>query len=684
MNNKDFYIAAYNSGVAGNAGAFGRDAADTKRSLQFSRADYSSEEDSPYAPAMRKARALERRRNGMASEEVAKSNLLFQKMGITRGGDDSDDDDEEEDEVVATATMQAVEEQAEQQLDVPQIAPSVNEIEALKAFHQEELSAAKHEVAVLSKQLAAAVVDTETISTEFQVFQAKQVEMEDMVRTYEDQIAHSKRLLEDKSSFEQTSVTEVTVLKTKTELLERQVATLQASGERAEAERSTLAAENAELNDKLKETLGVLANTKQSTQAANDSSNLAAKQLAQQREEALRTELRNLQEELAIVQNALMASNEAVEAATQRATEALKREEEARQNAATAEEERHRADKVADEALVEAEYLRGEVAKLENKVSIALTDKAAAVEAAAAVVKAQHATEFSRLVSKLQLVESEKARLLEESELHEKQAREIHTMVVEEARLSALQEAEIAKLQADKASFKEQAETACARNAALEAQLMTTQQELDTQISDLIGKMNLVQQQHDVASQKSASSASQHVEEIEMLKQKLVTMESEASETAAAHALVVFEANKRIKDAETRCEMVEKQNAAATRALPLPVDERNFVGGAAGGRSNLVERKRSEFSDVDLEAGGTTTYDSDSSHDGEERGPLTALALRFGAWELAVNTAKRGDRATFAARSLLHRQQNAVRVLSAVYLLVLHVLILTGRMCSAI
>ncbi|KAG7667549.1 hypothetical protein Ndes2526B_g07496 [Nannochloris sp. 'desiccata'] len=666
FHNKKFYIAAYNSSGAGNAASsrvLGGDR-DAKRSLHFTKADYSSEEDSPYAPAVRKARALELRRNVMAAEETAKSNSLFQKMGITGGGD-SDDDDEEE-EVVVVPEMLAIEEEAAFTL---QVNITREEFEAMAATHEQEMSTAKGETELLSKKLAAATNYTETLTTQIQ---AERAAMEDKLKKYGAQVAESRRLLEEKNVSEQASAADEG-LKIKVELLERQVATLQASGERAEAERSVLAAENAELNDRLSETLAQVVNTKEH-------------QIAQKREQALRKEVKGLQDELSVVQSALKASNEAAQAASRRATDALYREKQALLKASTTEEEKCSADRVADDALVEAEYLRGEISRLENEVSIA-QEQSARKFAAAEVLKAQQAAEMSILTSKLQLAESENARLIEESIVHEEQAREIHAMVVEESRLSAVQDVEkvklteklafaqggIANLQAQKMAYKEQADAACARTADIE-------EHLSNQVRSLTEQLETAMQQNAVHVECEQSAAFQ--KEVEFLKENLAKLESEASTTAAAHSFVISEANNRIKDAEARCEMLEKQQTAAM-LMPMQAPLSPLALGGGSSRCGLVERKRTEYSNIDLESGGLVSYESDSSHDGEERGPFTALVLRFGAWERAVNAARLGDSATLSVRLMLRRQQIAARALGALYLLVLHVVLVTGRMGCA-
>lgn len=665
--NKKFYIAAYNSSRAENAASSG--VLGAHRSLQFSQTDYSSEEDSPYAPALRKERALQIRRNVMASEDTAKSNLLFQKMGITSGGV-SDDDDEEE--VVGAPEMLVIEQEAEfnVELDATQ-----EEIEALTGVHEEEMSAAKGEIELLSKNLAAATNYVETLTTQIQVEKAA---MQNKLKSYEDQIAQTRRLLEEKNSSEQASAAEETTLKIKAELLERQVATLQASGERAEAERSILAAENAELNDKLMETLAQLANAKEHQSAANeDNAPSAEKENAQKRENALQNEVKSLQDELLVVQSALKESNEAAQAASCRASDALYWKEQALLKASTIEKEKCSADRVSDDALIEAEYLRGEISKLENEVSFAQKQSALNF-AAAEVLKGQQAAEMSILTSKLHLAEAENARLVEA-------ANEVCAMVVEESRLSGVQDAErvklteklafaqdgIANLQAERLAYKDQANAACARTALIE-------KDLRNQIRSLTDQLENAMQQNALKCEQSAAFK----KEIELLKENLATIKSEACATAASHYLVLSEANKRTKEAGSRFEMLEKQQTAAMVIPTQPAPFSPLGGGSA--RCGLVERKRTEYTDIDLESGGFVRCESDISHDGDERGPLTALALQFGAWERAVNAARFGDSATFAARLMLKRHQNAAWALGTLYLLALHVFFVTGRMGCAI
>jgi hypothetical protein len=523
--NDNFYIAAYNSSAAGAA-------RDAKRSLAFS--GYSSEEESPYAPAIRKARALERRHNVMAAEETVKSNLLFQRMGISTARDgDSDDDDEEKEEqekvfVVGKPVMPTV---IEQQIEED-----------------------------LSRKLAAAKEENELLTKRLQAFQAEKAGIEDKLKRYQDQVTQLKRVLDEKTSAEQSSAAEVTTLRTKTELLERQVATLQASGERAEAERGLLAAENTELTDKLRETVSQLAKSKADKSTDSASAVSAAMELAQKREERLQSEMKNLQEELAVVQNALKASNEAAEAASRRANAALVLEAQAQERSSAFEQEKMNADRVADEAFVEAEYLRGEISKLEREV---------------AVIKEHSATAIA---------------------------------TADEQLASAL--VDTVNAQAEKTTLKQQS----ALNAAVE-------KELRSQIQSLTDKMEIMKQQ----------------------------------------SLMVV-----------------------VPTIQYSLSPVGGGGGVSGGgsRCGLFERKRPEFSNIDLESG--ENYESDSSHDGEERGPLTALALRFGASEPTVNVAKSTDRATLSTRKMLQRQQRAVLVLGALYLLALHVLLVTGRMCRAI
>jgi len=665
--NKNFYIAAYNSSGARDAASGvlrAQDALNAKRSMHFSKVDYSSEEDSPYVPVVQKARASQCRRNIVAAEETTKNNLL-KKMGITTGGDSDD-----EEEVVVEPEMLVVEHESEFTLN----ADSKNEeVEVMAAVH-EEMTTAEGESELLS-------YDAETPTQ----IQLEMVAMENKLKNYEKQIAQSRRLLEEKNRSEQVSAAEETTLKIKAELLERQVLTLQASGERAEAERSILAAENEELNDTLTETLAQLANAKKhqiAQSAANeDNAASAAIEIAQRREKALRNEVKSLENELSVVQGALKASNEAAQAASCRAADALYREKQALLKASTIEEERGSADRVTDDALIEAEYLRGEIAKLENEVSIA-QEQSAINFAAAEVLKAQQAAEMSILTSNLQLAESEIARLVEDAKMHEEQAREIYAMVVEESRLSAVQDAEkvtsteklafvmggIASLQAERGAYKQQANAACARTALIEKGSRN-------QMRSLTEQLEYAMQQIAVECEQSAALQ----KEIELLKKKLAKMESEASTTAATHSLVISEAKRRIEEAEVRCEMLEKQQTAG---MELPT-EQALLSPLGGRTCGLVERKRTEFSNIDLESGGIASYESDSSHEGEERGPLTALALRFGAWERAVIAARFGDRATLAARLMLRRQQNAARVLGALYLLALHVLFLTGSMGCA-
>ncbi len=616
--NKNFYIAAYNSSGAGEAASSGAlgGARDAKRSLAFN--GYSSEEDSPYAPDIRKARALERRRNVMASEETAKSNLLFAKMGITTGGGDSDDDDDEVEEAVEVPEMPLIEEEKAQSIVV---VADTHKIEEIIAAHGEELSVAKEETELVSAKLAAAAQETEVLQTQIHVYHAEKAVMEDKLKKYEDQIAQNRRVVEDKLSFEQASAADVATLKTKSELLERQVATLQASGERAEAERSILAAENAELNDKLRETLAQLASTKEQKVDANNSAASSAlstaMELALKREETLRSELKSLHDELSVVENALKASNEAAQAASLRATEALTREEQALLKASTAEEEKRNADKVADEALVEAEYLRGEISKLESEV------------------------------------------------FRTKEQSEANIAATEEQLTFAL--VDVVNLQAENRSYKEQIDAACAHTVAIETELGNKVRSLTEQI-------------HTLMLQNEVAMAQAQEEQVDTLKEKLAKMESEASKTASSHSVALFEANTRAQNAEARCAALEKQQAEARVPLALALHSPKVASGYG-----LIERKRTEFTTIDLETGGIPNYESDSSHYGEERGPLTAFALRFGAVENLVQAAKAGDNSTFGARMLLKRQQSAIRMLIVVYLLALHVsLVITWRMGCAI
>lgn len=249
------------------------------------------------------AAAAQRRR---AREEKNKSDILFTKMGISTTRFDIDDDDDDDDDGVGSRaeTHIAPGNQTQESIDTTQENGENKEEENYIGGYPTVLRPKNDATINTAPGLSAQRQNSENIAP---------------------------------------SLVEV-------ELLHRQVSMLSASGERAEAERVALMAENERLQDQLRQALDERKMAEKDAQQARDDFNSVSKEM-KRRDGVLREEIERLNADFSVTRHALEASDTAAKMVNDRAHHAVSGQQKA-------EEARLEAQNTAAEALRTVEQLR--------------------------------------------------------------------------------------------------------------------------------------------------------------------------------------------------------------------------------------------------------------------------------------------------------------------------------------
>ena len=353
--------------------------------------DATSGEDSPYVPSFRKPRAMQT----LTRAETAWSNILFEKMGICR--EDMDDSDETEEEYTTlqqpkekSAKMTIIDNTAAMQM-VP-----INEVGDEQAVFLAELTAAKEEAAAVTALLS--------------VSNRQKAMLEEKLRHSEEECQEIRKVLEEKAAALTTAASAQPSVPIKIELLERQVAQLQASGERAEAERGALAAQNDKLRDEVCRLESQLVVSKALAAAATQYSDADnnIKQLEKVQSEVLR-----LKKELVGSHSAAQNAIDAAKVAESRASDAVCREQAAQTELSTVQKAKEIAERGCNDAIhsreqlkVESTQLRTEMTDLQMEIT-RLHDDISRLQDASASASAAHGAEITGLEMKLETTESD-------------------------------------------------------------------------------------------------------------------------------------------------------------------------------------------------------------------------------------------------------------------------------------
>lgn len=507
--------------------------------------DGTSEEDSPYVPSFRKPRAV----HTLTREETAWSNVLFEKMGIC--GEDMDDDDDSED--------------SEEDKDEPS-ATKMSIIDNTAAMPMPSISEAVDEKAIvlLEAELSAAKEETAAISALLEISSKQKALLEEKLRHAEEECQQIRQTLDDKALELTTAGTgtgghpDVAI---KIELLNRQVSQLQASGERAEAARGVLAAQNAELKDQLCHLEAQLVVAKALAAAATQFTDTGGEN-AQEIEE-LKNSILQLKKELVGMQTAVHAADKTAIAAEARAANAMVREQDAQKRLSDAQGERKVVEQAytdavhaAEQVELEAAQLRTEISELQGEVS-GLQGEILRLQNAADSSAAAHGAEIAVLKARLNATEAE-LQIVRQS-YHDAQSAQTHLteeisvlkeqvdslfvanadIIVHkeaaEARALSAERREQEALQAASAvhEAKEAAEHAYKEAVQIidqlkydSAQLVTEVSELQTQITGLQAEISLLQGS-------ASETAAAHGGEIATLEGKLSTAEAKLNSADA-------------------------------------------------------------------------------------------------------------------------------------------------------